>query len=330
MIDLLVFNDFWVNCWFNSNFSILTSVNRSYVDAAYMNSYTYITEDYQTPTGTDLRILKLGFTDEVEKVVLSAVNLTPIMLEDTERISNQIITMLKTNYLYVGVDLYEWIPNSICWQKYHWEHYTLVKGYDESSDSFIVFDENYNGYGAHLIPRLRFEKAITASPFEIDAFLIDFKGDVCDYTICTDDVRKNADRISNELDNSRAEHWQLSKKDISEGHMLDLFSLYSFGISNRQIANGLLVYKLKSYGALSTDEYRLLASIFKELSDGWEKIKNSFMKANLSSPRRLDCIKINDYKNTLIENEIKAWTLLTKFLRLTIYGQSSTGWHKVL
>ncbi len=40
-LKIIPFNKFWLNCNFNSNFSILTSINKSYEDLALLNCYSY-------------------------------------------------------------------------------------------------------------------------------------------------------------------------------------------------------------------------------------------------------------------------------------------------
>lgn len=71
MLDLQPFGEFWINCWFNNNYSILTSIDKKYIDAAYMNTYKYRIVEERTANGTNLEYLMIGHIKEQRDLVSS-------------------------------------------------------------------------------------------------------------------------------------------------------------------------------------------------------------------------------------------------------------------
>jgi len=197
----------------------------------------------------------------------------------------------------------------LCWQKYHWEHYSLVKGYDSSNDLFIIFDDNNKKYGEYCIPRIRFVKAVSDCSLEIDAYLVKY-GKTDNYNLDFNEVLKNANRLVHELKGLFGNYWQVSDKDIEGGYMFELFSSCALSISNRHLANLKLIKRLYANEFISKSKYIKLVDKFKGLIKGWDIIKNRFIIGNISVPRKLDYLRINECKNLLINDEIKAWMLL--------------------
>ncbi|MCL2717831.1 MAG: hypothetical protein FWE14_03515 [Lachnospiraceae bacterium] len=308
MIELKLFNDFWINCWFNSNYSIITSINESYIGAAYMNNYSYISEEAKSPFETTFKYMKIGPSEAQNKFILSIIKQVPIKFKEKYSISELVIKLLKENPFFLGVDLYYLVPDSICFKKHHFNHFTLIKEYNVENDAFIVFDESFQGYEAHSIPRARFEEAAMASSLEIDAYLLQFNENIVDYDFNYLEVSENASRLSIELEILLGDYWQLSDKDLKAGFMLDFFAMYAFGITNRQTANIELMKLLYSKGLISENKYVKLVSKFKSLEKEWEILKGRFIKSSIS--RRFDVQKMNEYKNLLIVNEIEAWKML--------------------
>jgi len=311
MIGLQVFKDFWINCQFNSYFSLITSINKSYIDAAYMNHYEYTIESIATGNGTNIKYLRSIPSIYQHKLMQSIIKVSPIIVNNEIDIIDNAIELLKDNFIYVGVDLYYWIPNGICWQKYHkWDHYSLIKCYDNSKECFLVLDDNLNGFDIFEIPKSRFETAVANSFLHPTFLLVDYQKDIFDYSICFDDVIANAKRLTKELSELHVELWNYSDADIERGWYMDLFSTYFFSISNRHIANMLLFERLNNLKYINSASLAHFKAQFLKLINGWDIIKNKFLKGNMTVPKKLDCSAINDLKNILVETEIKVWNLL--------------------
>ena len=314
MVKLQAFSDFWMNCWFNANFSIITSIDSSYIDAAYLNSYMYYLEEYTTPINTDINILRIDLSKDQFEFMSKIVHTVPFMFDESKTVVSQVLDLLKHNYLFLGVGLYNWIPNSICWQKHHWSHYSLIKEYNPHKDAFIVLDEDYNGYGVHEIPRYRFEEAVMNSDLKCDGLcdgmIVNYNKNINKYEIDYTIVKNNAKRLLNELAAMFDDCWMLTSKDVEEGHMLDLFSMYCFGIASRHMANILLIQRLVYHNYINKSRSDELLTLFFELKIGWGALKNKFLRASLSSTRKLDVVELNILKNTLISKEMKAWKII--------------------
>jgi hypothetical protein len=310
MIDLQVFDKFWINCWFNSLFSIITSIDNSYEEATYLNSYSFMIEERMTPLGTRTTFFRLDMHTHHSELLSGIVDTVPIHFKQDISTAEQVIEILKSNFLFLCVDLFNWIPDSICWQKHHWEHYTLVKGYDPVKDIFTVLDENKKGYGVHEITRENLENSSRGTSMDFDGLVAIYKEDIEPYKMDYHSVLENAYRLTSELKILLDDYWTLSIDDIKEGHMLDLYSMYCYGVSNRHIANMLLIESLRRNSYINDNMHAKLTALFKELKEGWEAIKFAFIKANSFTPRKLDVKSLSNFKNVLVNKELDAWKML--------------------
>jgi len=196
---ILPFDKYWIDCEFNAIFSVMTSIDESFYDFADINAYSYKLRNDKTPCGTDVEFIKLDNAKYIQsEYVTGCISKTPITLKDSEDMLVTIIKLLTDYTLLVGVDLYNWIPRSICWQKYHWGHFTLVQSYNKAEDTFSVLDESLTGYGEHRIPRERFIDAIQNSKQNEDGFILHYNTP-SKYRLCFDDVLLNAQRLTTEL-----------------------------------------------------------------------------------------------------------------------------------
>lgn len=314
MLDIRPFNEFWIDCKFNTCFSIITSINKSYIDAAYMNCYSYIAETAKTPF-TEVKCLRLENSDERQsELIKNNIKLTPVAFRKQENMIERVIELLENNYLLVGVDLYYLVHGSVCWNRYHWEHYSFVKKYDKDRNAFIVLDDDLNGFGEHEVPGQRFKTAVLNSTLPEDGFIVKHSNYMEDYIINNDEVFFNADRLVKELKELAGlpvAYWALSDHDIKEGYMFDLFALYAFQIANRQTANIKLMGRLKDLKFIDEEKYNAMTCMFEEIKNGWTLIKNRFIKGNISVPRKLDIASLNTIKDSMIAKEINAWGKFT-------------------
>ena len=309
LINLIPFGEFWIDCAFNANFSILTSLDKSYRNAALLNSYTYAIVEAGTSFDNLINYVKLEPAYDQLYLTQSIISIQPVNLKDSNNLLDSLKFVLKENYFFLGVDLYNWIPNSLCWQKYHWEHYSLIKGYDEEKDVFIVFDSDMSGYCEHEIPSARLEKAALDCSFEISGYVISFNPEPGEYNLEKQSVIENAERLITEIEDSFARLWKFSDYDIQEAYMFDLMAVFTNEISERQIANKKLIEELINLNLIGDTS---LIRDFNELKLGWEKIKNLFNRGNLT--RKLDCANLDALKNDLFTKEMDIWERLVAIL----------------
>lgn len=311
------FSDFWINCDFNYCFSILTSIEETYREYACMNSYSYEINEITTPRGTIVKYIGLESTDtEQLRFASSKIKKIAITFKDKANLIDDIIYLLKNHILLVGVDLFEWIPKSICWKKYHWEHYSLIVDYYDERKTFAVLDENLSGYGMHEVPIERFTSAVLNSSLKEDGYILRCDGGLERFEFDSKVVFENALSLKDGLEGMANENklWGLSSQDIAEGHMFDLFSMYAYQISNRHVANMKMMNMLLQHSCISKASCELLTQRFFKIKRGWEIVKNRFIRGIESNPHCLDIEYLNELKTQFISEEISTWDALTKLM----------------
>lgn len=304
------FRDYWLNCSFNMIFSILTSIEPSYKVAALLNQYSYGVKQTETPNETmfDCLILK-------PMVKLGSENFSsffsppqPINFKyDKNYVEYLKNLVMERHYVTLGVDLFYWIPNSICWNKFHWEHYSLINGFDTEKKLFYVLDENIKGYNEFEIPEQRFLTAVQNSPLEPHGYILKLRNDICSFKFSKEEVIYNAKRLMAELNQIKQRtFWYLNDKDFDDGHMCELISMYVFQIVNRHIANELL-FKIMSNEIHNS---KIISSLFqycKDLQDGWIFVRNKIVRTYFVNDRKKSLTEINNKCKMLFDTENKMW-----------------------
>jgi len=305
-INIKPFNEFWLNCSFNAHLSIMTSINPKYNDLAYLNCYTYVNK-MQIPKG-----ITIENEDEVQKSILqSASYQEAICFKDKsdEEMLLHIIELLNNQNLFIGVDLFYWLPDTICWQKLHWSHYALVTGYNSNDNTFVVLDSDAYKYGKFEIPRERFITAVRNCPFKPEGYTITINSNPSDFSLELNAVIQNAEKIIENIENHLEANdiWEYSPYHMQAGQHFEFFSMFAYQIMNRQIANSLLFKRLAELKLINDKTCAGAVNSFNELRIGWETIKNIFIKSGLMSPRALDIDRLIAIKNSLLKQEKAVW-----------------------
>ena len=308
-LNIKPFDEFWINCTFNGLFSIMCTLDNSYADLAYMNCYSYFIE------GEVLKGLKVKNDSEIyDSVMRSHVAHIPYKLKhlSDDELLTSIVRLLDKYHLMIGVDLYYWIPNSFCWKKYHWVHYSIVNEFDDETNSFIVLDESLAGYGVYRIPPERMLLAMRKCNLEKDGYILMLNEAVSKYELNISSIFNNAYRLQEEVKSFMGtdEIWNYSEYDVHEGNKFDLFSMYAFQISNRQKANTILTKRLYESGIIRHDDHNVICDSFADITRGWDQIKALFLKGNLTSPKTLNMYKIREIKDSLLKKESEVWKKL--------------------
>jgi hypothetical protein len=309
------FNDYWINCEFNMFFSVLTSFEPSYKFAAFLNDYSYDICELETPTNTKFNYITLKpMVNFREKYLDKLFYLSqPINFKHQKGYTEYLKEHIRNReFVMVGVDLFYWIPDSICWNRNHWEHYSLINGYSEEKKVFYVLDENNCGYNEFEIPEERFLVAVQNSPLEPHGYIKKVINEVGSFKLNIDDVICNAQRLRDELGAFEyAPLWQLSDADFDGGHMCDLLSMYIYQIINRHRANSFLFQEIKSY----FQNGQIIDSIIQcsqALQEGWILIKNILVRTYFMDERKSNINDINERYKEVIDMERKMWdTFLT-------------------
>ena len=311
------FNLFWMDCQFNTLFSILTSMDKSYRAAALLNDYSYAVKQEQTPNDiwyNEVFVVNTVNNGDVFKEKFFPQQ-TCLNFKHDEDYIGLIKNFIKNNdAVMVGVDLFYWIPNSVCWNKHHWEHYAYINGFNDEKGVFYVFDENFYGFGEFEVPQDRMMKAIEGFPLEPHAIVYKLCNSIDKYELAVSEVRDNARRLIEEINEIMPlDFWILSEKDFTEGHMCDFISTHIFQIINRHIANQLLINELED--EISNLQFKSeLEKYCIELQDGWNQVKTKLVKIYYSKNRESMLHNLNIKCKDLFLKEIDMWNT---FLRYT-------------
>ena len=254
-LNFRLFNEFWINCDFNLKMSILSTINPDFKKAAYINDYKYRILDFTTSEGTQGKYLMLDPYIELNKLFLNRyITYQPFDLEK-DYVTQIKKLILQNKTALIGVDLFYWIPKSVCWQKHHWEHHSFLNGFDDEKKIFYVFDDDLNGYDMHEIPEQRLITAVTNSSLLPKAYFMSIADDIKPFYFQLDDLLIHAKKIKTNIQSIDVKSlWILRNEDVKEGHMLDLFAMFIFQISNRYYGNVMLFKKLYDLGILNDKE----------------------------------------------------------------------------
>lgn len=293
--------------------SMLISLERSYESAALHNDYSYLVSKMQTPNLTEynyLLINPMAHNGEKYADMLFAKR-KPLNFTQKERCLNLLKGFIKKNKIVlVGVDLFYWIPNSVCWNKHHWEHYSFVNGFNDEKKVLYVFDENFSGYNEFEIPEDRFIKAIANCPLEPHGYICKLSKNIERFELLLCEIRDNAKRIVDEINKIiPVTFWELSEEDFVGGHMCDLISTQIFQIVNRHITNQLLIKELDDE-VLSPLIRNSLVKYCIELQEGWALVKNQFIRIYFANNKKSLVTDINEKCKILLLKEIDMWNML--------------------
>lgn len=309
-LGLKPFKDYWLNCNFNTIFSVLTSSEPTYKLAAYLNDYSYEIDELNTPSNTKFNclILKpmLKFREEHLSYLFSPPR--PLNFKYNKGYIDFLKDLIRKEELVtIGVDLFYWIPNSICWNRHHWEHYSLINGFDDERKVFYVLDENNSGYNEFEVPEERLLTAVQNSPLEPHGHVQGKINHIEQFKLDIKDVIYNAVRLKEELKTIKyGTLWQLSDQDFDEGHMSDLISMYIFQVANRHLANQLLLKAL--HKEIQNNEIiNSLIQYSQDLQDGWVLVKNKMVKLYFTKDRKPFIEDINLKCKSLFNKEYEMW-----------------------
>lgn len=86
-----------------------------------LNDYSYLVDDIKTPNETKYNFLVVNpmvkYGEKYSNMLFDEIK--PLNFEYEENCSNILKELIEENKIVlVGVDLFYWIPNSVCWNKH--------------------------------------------------------------------------------------------------------------------------------------------------------------------------------------------------------------------
>jgi hypothetical protein len=167
ILNIKPFNDFYMNCELNNYFSHLTTLDSSYKAAAYMNSYRYSLFDIM---GNSFNIIKIDYSKSYSNLLnKNLIKNENYFFKDLKNFIIEIKEIISSGKpVCLFIDLYNWIPSSLAWQKHHWKHFSLIIGFDEERSIFYSIDDDVNGVGIREIPEKRLIESFWGTGYFVD------------------------------------------------------------------------------------------------------------------------------------------------------------------
>ena len=311
------FNDFWYDCQISTELSVLTSVNKELKDKlfAYNNFYKYVLEEYTSDHETKFWALKT----EEQMDLSDAFN--TVYYCDSKKVDH-VLRMIKwklwkKEYVYAAVDLFYLLPGTYVYNKFHWNHYTFLTGYDVFRKKFYALEHTLaHGYRAYEIPEDRFRTALLNTELTRKLFVnrLNKAYEFREITLneILDQARELKKNISEILDGDKV-LFKMLKEDYEEEYLMDLGCQYLFAIMNHMKANKHMFEQLYEKGMIDQQIFDQVLERCNGLIDGWNFAKISLGKLYKNPMNREENNKtLNRYVRELFRQEIEMWNELLK------------------
>lgn len=300
VIELNLFNDFWIDCQQKNILSVLTTANRSYKTAAAMNNYIYGVGGrsgwYKSVT-VDYKKDERNFMSFVER---KEFDFPP----DCDYIEELKKCIDCGRLISIRVDLFYWNPLNILYHKVHANHFSMCFGYDDEEQCLYFDDEAQNEDGFLKVPYERVKKALVFNEgklFGIESMCL---SDIPDYEYSLGDIIENAEKLRENLSSALyTTAWSDfgRKEDISMS-VTDMSKLF-----NRQTANVILFKALMEKGLISEEAFLKYSAGFNEIKVLWQNLHN-YTYRNTLKKKGISIEKADEISEKAFEKELELWT----------------------
>lgn len=315
MKDIIPFNDVWLDCHNNLKSTLLAYMDQKYKYRGLNNNYQYSIFQDISDNGKEFDYITefQKFFDYEEIGTLERV--TP---QNKDEFMNIVIQHLKRDngFVLMRVDLYNWMEGSICWKKYHWDHYSLLVDYDDLNARFIVFDENKAEYTTTFIDENKLYDNRANNPKFEPLRLITINKEVKFPDITIEEIMENANIIIESIKKSTNRYyWALKESDYDVFSHKDVNGVYLQRIEGRLKADAMLMNLIGEKCLQDTKIMKMISEQFNVLANEWTSIRMAlymiyYRKAN----RKVLLDKINDkVKKTLLQ-EKENWEKMIRLL----------------
>lgn len=311
------FDDFWYGCQISAELSVLTSVHKDLEEKlfVYNNFYKYVLDEHTTDHDTKFFVLNVE-----EQMDLSGAFNT-VYYCDSKRVDHVLRKikwkLWRKEYVYAGVDLFYLLPGTFVYNKFHWDHYTFLTGYDVFRKKFYALEHTLaHGYRSYEIPEERFRTALLNTGLSRKMFVnrVNKGYEFREFTM--KDIREQAQElkknISEILDGDKV-LFKMIKEDYEEEYFMDLGCQYLFVIMNHMKSNKHLFEQLYERGMMDQQIFDQVLERCNSLIDGWNFAKISLGKLYKNPMNREENVKtLNRYVRELFRQEIEMWNELLK------------------
>lgn len=302
-LQIIPFSEIWFDCRYNMLISILQTYDYSFHNKVIENAYQYVVETGETQNGNIVNYLICEPTMNID----SFFSQKPIF-ESRDMMKDKLIGYIFDeiqcgNYIMAGVDLFNWIPSSMTFRKYHWQHYTLVSGIDISEGCVYVLDAAKEGYGEYKIAIDVFVECVYASTYEYKLYRICINRNMNFDTDVKKRVHMNSKKIIECIDAiCDTVLWQLADEDYDTHEYEDLCAMYINRIIHRQKANRLFLETIGEKNAMKT-----FCQFFLNAEKNWREVQVIFLRNYYGLDRALRMERLNQRVYELLDSEKKIW-----------------------
>lgn len=296
-LNICPFDYFWINCVVNDELSIISSVEQSYETCGFLNDYRY------SITGTSCwwRELMILPGDSLYN------NLDVFQVNDLyinpDKIIEELISKLNMDCcISVLVDLYNWLPHSVNWQKNHYHHHRLLVGYDSDRQVFFTLGDTVNGYEESEVS---FENLLNSIILNEDKFFVKhytFDKTVTPYSYSFQEVYRFAKELKENLNCLLYSRTWIVPDDIDPLRVYTQVTKFA----DRQKANSMLLEKIKTDGLITNEQCSIFQEICKSIFNKWSILKGKLIKADIKR-ERLDIDYLNLSTNVALNEEYSFW-----------------------
>lgn len=289
--------------------TLLKSINIKFEHFAFENNYEYDLKEHITGGNARFNAITINqsilpLKDFVHEITMK--NFTK------EQFFNVIKKQLEkdNNYALLDVDLYNWLEGSVCWQKYHWHHYTLLVDYNNDNHKFRVFDERKGQYIEFFIDEDKLYNCIAFNEgFKSKLRLITLYENYSIKRVTLDKIVLNAKKIIDGLSNSmNKEFWLLPENDYIAKSFIDLSGIYLQRIEGRQKGNASLIKMMREKNILNYEKLIKYQNTFHKLSYRWKVVRIELYKLYFNViNREIEFVKLNENIRKCLNDEYEVW-----------------------
>ncbi|NMA90115.1 MAG: hypothetical protein GX972_02155 [Amphibacillus sp.] len=314
-MDLIPFNDFWLDCYSTMLYTILLSV--SDVDKAYIynNNYEYQLKKENMHTSNESFYSLQSFTQHTILAERLLRNEYEILFSDKKEPLNVIKNMLDdSKIVMLAIDLFYWIKENLHYQKNHIVHLSLLKSYDERGKQLKVFETGNLGYQEFIVP---YERAIIAiDSAKSSSYIYNIDNELSELMYTKKDIVNNAKLIIKSIDIIRKNQelvWRLDAiSENSMGFVSDIIKTHLFNMQNREKVNRhLFMIVLKDY---NTDFFDYSIE-FANLEQQFENLKNRLIKYEYQSGVKEGIKVIKEKVIDLLFRERDIWSRFLNMIK---------------
>lgn len=304
-MNIVPFREFWADCYSTAIYSILvskTSIDKLFV---YNNNYQYKKTRIDFDDGNILWSIKsqMDMSHITERVLknISSIN----FLEEEEPILVLKSLLYQQKVVFLGVDIYYWIEDNFNWHRNHFNHYSLINGFNEKTGFFYVLETGAKGYKEYEISEkdlLNAMKGFTGK----NSMIAEVNNDNTEYaSYSKKEFVENARNIINSINEiiEMQDVFLVEDDSVKERYwtVLDHVQIHLYEMESRQRANGLLISNF-----CVDNNKNIYVNKFDRLEKKYDNLKNLVLKSNVGRKY----ISLFDLKSEIIktlEKEKEIW-----------------------